>query len=296
MIINHQNLAILNQAFNAAFSSGLTMAQPMWQQLAMLVPSTTGEEKYAWLGAITKFREWLGERVYQNLKQSDYSVKNKTWENTVSVSRDIIEDDQYGVFKPVVQQLGQDAATHPDELVFELLQAGFATRCFDGQYFFDTDHPVGLPGKEVSVSNFQGGSGAAWYLVDTTKVIKPIIYQRRRPYAFVSKTSLTDDNVFTRNEFVWGADGRSNVGYGLWQLAYASKEGLDLQAYADARAAMQSQKADNGKPLVIRAAELWVPPSLEQAALEVIQADRLANGASNVMRGTAKVVVCPYLT
>ena len=54
-------------------------------------------------------------------------------------------------------------------------------------------------------------------------------------------------------------------------------------------------KADNGKPLVIRAAELWVPPSLEQAALEVIQADRLANGASNVMRGTAKVVVCPYL-
>ena len=85
------------------------------------------------------------------------------------------------------------------------------------------------------------------------------------------------------------------MGYGLWQLAYASKQALDLQAYADARASMQSQKADNGKPLVIRAAELWVPPSLEQAALEVIQADRLANGASNVMRGTAKVVVCPYL-
>ena len=58
---------------------------------------------------------------------------------------------------------------------------------------------------------------------------------------------------------MWGADGRSNVGYGLWQLAYASKEGLDLQAYADARASMQSQRTD-GKPLVIRAAELWVPP------------------------------------
>ena len=251
--------------------------------------------EYAWLGSITKFREWLGERTYQNLKQSDYSIKNKTWENTVSVNRDEIEDDQYGVYKPVIQQLGQDAATHPDELVFALLQAGFSTRCFDGQYFFDTDHPVGQPGKEVSVSNFQGGSGAAWFLVDTTKVIKPIIYQRRRPYAFQSKTSLTDENVFSRNEFVWGADGRSNVGYGLWQLAYASKQALDLQAYADARASMQSQKADNGKPLVIRAAELWVPPSLEQAALEVIQADRLANGASNVMRGTAKVVVCPYL-
>ena len=225
MIINHANLAILNQAYNAAFQSGLTTAAPMWNQLAMMVPSTTSTEKYAWLGAITKFREWLGERTYQNLKQSDYSIKNKTWENTVSVNRDEIEDDQYGVYKPVIQQLGQDAATHPDELVFALLQAGFSTRCFDGQYFFDTDHPVGQPGQEVSVSNFQGGSGAAWFLVDTTKVIKPIIYQRRRPYAFQSKTSLTDESVFSRNEFVWGADGRSNVGYGLWQLAYASRKG-----------------------------------------------------------------------
>ena len=85
----------------------------MWNQLAMMVPSTTSTEKYAWLGAITKFREWLGERTYQNLKQSDYSIKNKTWENTVSVNRDEIEDDQYGVYKPVIQQLGQDAATHP---------------------------------------------------------------------------------------------------------------------------------------------------------------------------------------
>ena len=116
MIINHANLAILNQAYNAAFQSGLTTAAPMWNQLAMLVPSTTSTEKYAWLGSITKFREWLGERTYQNLKQSDYSIKNKTWENTVSVNRDEIEDDQYGVYKPVIQQLGQDAATHPTNL------------------------------------------------------------------------------------------------------------------------------------------------------------------------------------
>ena len=223
MIINHANLAILNQAYNAAFQSGLTTAAPMWNQLAMLVPSTTSTEKYAWLGSITKFREWLGERTYQNLKQSDYSIKNKTWENTVSVNRDEIEDDQYGVYKPVIQQLGQDAATHPDELVFALLQAGFSTRCFDGQYFFDTDHPVGQPGKEVSVSNFQGGSGAAWFLVDTTKVIKPIIYQRRRPYAFQSKTSLTDENVFAQRVRLGRRRAQQR---GLWPVA----TGLRFQA------------------------------------------------------------------
>ena len=69
-----------------------------------------------------------------------------------------------------------------------------------------------------------------------------------------------------------------------------------MSSYADARAAHQSFVGDNGKPLVIRSAELWVPPALEQAALEVVQAERLANGASNVMRNLSKVVVCPWLT
>ena len=295
MIVNSSNLAILNQAFSAAFLTGIASAAPMWSQCATLVPSSTAEQKYGWLGKITKFREWIGERQYQNLVAHDYAIKNKTFENTVTVSREEIEDDQYGVYAPVMEQLGQDAALHPDELVFGLLKAGFTTPCYDGQYFFDTDHPVGAPGSQVSVSNFQGGSGTPWFLLDTTKVLKPIIYQKRRDYTVTAKTNLTDDNVFGQNQFVWGADGRGNAGLGLWQMAYASKEALNVDSYADGRAAHQSIVGDNGKPLVIRSAELWVPPSLEQQALEVVQAERLANGASNVMRNLSKVVVCPWL-
>lgn len=298
MIVNRSNLSILNQAFNAAFRGGLAMLPPQAEQLnsiVMTVPSTTSEEKYAWLGNTTRFREWLGERQYQNLRQHDYAIKNKTWENTVSVGRDVIEDDQYGVYTPVITQLGQDAAVHPFELAFGLLAAGFTTPCYDGQYFFDTDHPVGQPGAEVSVSNFQGGAGTAWYLIDATKVIKPIVLQKRRDYAFTPRTRLEDDNVFERNEFVWGADARLNVGYGLWQYAYASKQTLDATNYGAARAAMMSLKADSGKPLAVTPNLLLVPPSLEGAALNVVQAEALANGATNVYRNTARVVVCPWL-
>ncbi len=295
MIINHANLAIINQAYNGAFRAGLSTATPMWQQLATLVPSAAAEETYAWLGNFTRFREWLGERQYQSLMLHGYSIKNRTFENTVEVLRDHIEDDKYGMFSPVVQQLGQDAATHPDEMVFDVVNNAFATRCYDGQYFFDTDHPVGPPGRQVSVSNFQGGSGKTWMLLDTTRILKPFIYQKRRDYAFTAKTSLTDDAVFNRNMFVWGADGRGNAGLGLWQMAFASKEPLDVGSYSDARAQHQSFHDDSGKPLVIRSAELWVPPSMEQAALEVVTAERLANGASNVMRNLSKVVVCPWM-
>lgn len=295
MIINHGNLAILNQAFSGAYRVGLGTVAPMWSQIATQVPSTTAEQKYAWLGKITKFREWIGERQYQNLVAHDYAIKNRTFENTVTVGRDEIEDDHYGVYTPVMQQLGQDAALHPDELVFELFNRGFSAPCYDGQYFFDTDHPVGMPGKQHSVSNFQGGSGTAWFLVDNSKTLKPIIYQRRRDYAFQAKTSLSDDNVFSRNEFVWGADGRGNVGYGLWQTVFASREDLTPDSYADARAQQQSMVGDDGKPLVIRSQQLWVPPTMEKKALEVIKAERLSSGASNVMAGSAVVVVCPWL-
>jgi phage major head subunit gpT-like protein len=296
MIINAANMAILNQSFNAAFKGAFDVAAPMSGRIAMTVPSTTSEEKYGWLGMSTTFREWLGERQYQALKTHSYSIKNKRFENTVEVDRDSIEDDQYGVFSPLMSQLGQDSALHPDELVFGLLQQGFNTACYDGQYFFDTDHPVGLPGKVASVSNFQGGSGSAWYLLDMRKIIKPIILQKRRPYNFVAKDKLDDEDVFKKNTFVYGADGRSNVGFGMWQFAYGSKQPLDKTAYAAARSEMGSFKADNGKPLNVMGNLLLVPPNLEMAALEVIKQQRGANGADNVYANTAEVLVCPWLS
>ena len=296
MIINHANLAIINQAFNATFHSGLATATPMWQQLATLVPSTAAEETYAWLGNFTRFREWIGERRYQSLMLHSYSIKNRTFENTVEVSRDDIDDDKYGLFSPVVQQLGQDAATHPDEMVFEVVNNAFSTRCYDGQYFFDTDHPVGTNGgsEVVSVSNTSGGAGTAWYLLDTSRAIRPLIFQKRRDYNLVSKTDETDDNVFMNKEYVYGVDARGNAGFGLWQLAFGSKQELNAANYEVARTAMQSFKGDEGRPLGVKPTVLIVPPSLEGKALDLINSTTLENGQSNKWFKSVEVIVTPW--
>lgn len=264
-------------------------------QLSMLFASDQASETYKWLGQAPVMREWIGGRHAKGFRENGLTIANKTFEATLEVSVDDLRRDKTGQVMVRIAELAGRTVSHDAGLLSTLILNGATAVCYDGQYFFDTDHPVGAPGSQVSVSNFQGGSGTAWFLMDTTKVLKPIIYQKRRDYAFQAKTSLTDDNVFSRNEFVWGADGRGNVGLGLWQLAYASKQTLDAANYAAARAAHQSIVGDNGKPLVIRSSELWVPPSLEQKALEVVQAERLANGASNVMRGLSKVVVCPWL-
>ncbi|CAH8721005.1 Mu-like prophage major head subunit gpT family protein [Paenibacillus melissococcoides] len=57
----------------------------------------------------------------------------------------------------------------------------------------------------------------AWFLLCTTKPLKPLIYQERKAARFVAMDRDTDENVFMRKQFLYGVDGRSNAGYGFWQ-------------------------------------------------------------------------------
>lgn len=297
MLINRQNLNAMFQGYNTIFNNAFAAAKSDWDKVAMLVPSTHASETYAWLGTTTRFREWVGDRVIQNLKSFDYSIKNKPYENTVGVDRDTIADDSYGIYSPMIANLGNDAKTHPDELVFALLLAGFTTPCYDGQYFFDTDHPVQqADGSFASVSNTGGGSGAAWFLIDASKPIKPVIFQKRQDYKFVAMDQETDEAVFSRKEFRYGIDTRCNVGYGLWQIAYGSKQTLDATNYAAARTALMNMKGDNGKPLGVRGTRLLCGASNEKAGLEVLQAEKNAAGATNIYRNTAELVCTPWLS
>lgn len=291
MIINQGNLTNLFTGFKASYNEGFRSSTPIWDQVATLVPSSTKTETYAWLGQFPRLREWIGDRQVKNLSQGSYSIINKKFESTISVKRDDIEDDQYGVYSPLFKEMGYSAATHPDELVFALLLLGFTNPCYDGQFFFDTDHPVG----SGTISNFGGGSGTPWYLLDTSRALKPLIFQKRRDYALRNMDALDDPNVFMRDEFLYGVDARGNVGFGFWQQAYGSKATLDKAAFEAARMAMKGLKSDEGRPLGIKPTKLVVPPSLESAANDIVNVDRLANGASNPNYKTVQVEVVPWL-
>ncbi|MYE14557.1 MAG: hypothetical protein F4X99_23440 [Gammaproteobacteria bacterium] len=297
MIITQGTLQTLFVAFNAAFREGFGQAPTDHERIAMMVSSMTSTEEYAWLGQWPGLKEWVGERVIRSLIQHEYSIKNKTFESTIGVQRDRIRDDQYGVYTPMFSELGRATAAHPTELVYEALVAGFDTKCFDGQYFFDTDHPIDQQGDGGIQANRPAalGNGKPWFLIDTSRAIKPIIHQTREAYDLTRMDDPTDENVFMRREFLYGVDGRCNVGYGLWQLAWGSKQPLTAAAYAEARAAMHVFKADSGRPLGIMPRLLVVDPSQEKAALELINAERLANGATNVWRGTVDVLQSPWL-
>lgn len=285
----------LKAVFQEGFMATASGIEDLWKEVAMESPSETSEEEYGWLRNMSFIREWIGDRQLQNLAEASYKIVNKHFEGTIAVPVDKIADRKLGGYSVAAKQLGQNARVFPNRLVFPLLAGGFVTRGFDGQYFFDANHPVAnTDGTTSLVSNNGGGAGAAWYVLDTTKVIKPIVYQQRAPFKPSELTSSDSDHVFKRNELLFGVDGRCNVGFGLWQTAYASKQTLDANALWAARSAMMSYKGENGEPLGITPNLLLVPPTLEQNARKALEAVVL-NNETNVMKGLMKVVVCPWM-
>ncbi len=291
MLVNQTSLNGITVGFKTIFNKVFAEAKPQWQRLATYVPSATGEEDYKWLNKIGGMREWIGERVIQNLTASSYTVKNKDFESTVGVDRNDIEDDKIGVYNPVITDLAQSSSMLPDNLVFGRLKNGFIEKCFDGLPFFSVAHKVGkdtvsntgvkslstesyaearsimmsfkdekgnslnivpdllvvppaLEGKareilkadqingttnvykdtaDILVSTELAGSDTAWYLLCTTRAVKPFVFQERQKPTFVSLTKTDDENVFMKKQFLYGVDMRCNVGFTLWQLAYGSK-------------------------------------------------------------------------
>jgi phage major head subunit gpT-like protein len=299
MLINAANITSLFQGFNASFNKGLQAAPSRYKDVAMVIPSATLETTYGWLGQFPRLREWLGDRVIKNLESHSYAVKNKLFESSVSVKRTDVEDDQYGIYGPLMEEMGRASGDHPDELIFALLALGFSTLCYDGQNFFDADHPVGGEEGVTSVSNMQAGAGASWFLLDTSRAIKPLLFQERIPYSFQSLTSETDENVFKRDEYLYGVRARANAGFGLWQLAFGSKATLDATNYTSARSAMMAIKSDEGRPMGIVPNKLVVGPSLEQAGRKLVNNQLVDNGGvavSNEWAGSIELVVVPWLT
>lgn len=65
-------------------------------------------------------------------------------------------------------------------------------------------------------------SRTAWFLLDTTKPVKPFIYQERKKPVLVEQTDPQSDAVFSTKKFKFGAEARAAGGYGFWQTAFGS--------------------------------------------------------------------------
>jgi phage major head subunit gpT-like protein len=292
MIINQANLTNVYLALNTIFNTALEDTPSYFEKYAMVVPSSSRANDYKFMKQFPMLNEWIGDRQIQSLATGSFQIFNKDYEATVEVDRNDIEDDQLGIYNPIVAELGRAAKQHPDVLMAKLISNGFTEKCFDGKPFFAPDHPVG----STTQGNYGDGTGTAWYLLDTTRAIRPFIFQRRTMPNLICQDRPEDEHYFMRKKFRYGVDYRGAVGYGLWQLAYGSKNTLNTTNYAAARSAMMQFSNEAGELLGIRPNLLIVPPALELQAKEILMADKLEGGNTNVLKETAELLILPWLS
>jgi phage major head subunit gpT-like protein len=149
------NLRSLTNKFDIAAES----ATPFYPRIATVVQSTGADEEYGALGNMPGMREWIGERQFQRLRGTKFTIANRTWESSIIIEREDIEDARLLKYEPAFQALGAEATYHPDELMFELLIAGETELCLDGQAFFDTDHSWGDSGTQSNDITATAASG-----------------------------------------------------------------------------------------------------------------------------------------
>lgn len=292
-----QILTALFVSMSAAYTQGHGAAKPQWQKIATEVPSTGAANYYGWLKDLPGIAEWVGERQLADIGKHGYSIENKTYESSISISRESVDDDQMGVYSVIAKNYGEQVALFPDTLSYPLLSAGFNTLCFDGQNYFDTDHPLGDAGNSV-YSNVVGDpstdTGEPWFLFDDSKVLKPIVYQNRRAFVF-KNMNPSEEFTWFNNKMAAGVDGRCSVGFSFPQLAVGSKAPLTKANYEAAVKLLSKMKKADGSPIGIKATTLAVGPDNRAAAKSLIESMLIDGGESNIYYKDVDVVVSSYI-
>lgn len=295
MLISKQNLDLVFKGFKTVYTASFDGTKSYKDTLAMSVSSQSREEQYGWLGQFPALRKWVGDRHVKALTSHGFSIKNEKFESTVSIDRDDISDDRLGIYSPMFSEMGRVSKQHPDTLIFDLMMKGFETMCFDGQNFFDTDHPVGQPGQEASVSNMQAGAGEIWILADLSRPLKPFIFQKRRDYEFTTKEDgRTSDHVFMKDQYLYGVDARVAAGFGFWQMAFGSKAELTSANLRAAYTAMTNFTDDEGRKLNIRPTHLIVGNTNHFKARDILMSEQV-NGTTNTDRNLVQLMHAPLL-
>lgn len=112
-----------------------------------------------------------------------------------------------------------DALCVPPALKAEALVLYTATH-------FKDEQPNPYKGMFEPVCDTRLVSRTAWFLLDTSKPLKPLIYQERSKPEFTEQTASqgknVPDSVFMEDEYRYGVRCRGEAAFGHWQTAFGS--------------------------------------------------------------------------
>ncbi|MEX3009000.1 Mu-like prophage major head subunit gpT family protein [Hoeflea sp. TYP-13] len=110
--------------------------------------SDQASETYVFLGQSPAMREWIGGRQAKGFTGEGLTIFNKHYEATIEVQKKDARRDKTGQLRARMDDFTDRAQTHWASLLSALLLNGASSLCYDGQYYFDTDHVEGKSGTQ----------------------------------------------------------------------------------------------------------------------------------------------------
>jgi len=156
-VVTTDYLAGVLTNFRALFAESFEAARNLspWREIAMEIPSTTLTETHTWLGTTPTMKDVTkDELTFEGLPRYNFSIENKVWKAGIEVQRTAFEDDKLGLLLPRIRQLGEEAARHPGQLIFNLPITN--PNAFDGVAFFADTRTIG---KSANIDNQIAGTG-----------------------------------------------------------------------------------------------------------------------------------------
>lgn len=126
-----------------------------------LFTSDQESETYKWLGMSPNMREWIGGRHAKGFRENGITIANKRFEATLEVLVDEIRRDKTGQVMVRVREMADRANAHWAKLLTTLIEGGATGVCYDGQFFFDTDHSEGNSGTQSNSITYNAGTPTA---------------------------------------------------------------------------------------------------------------------------------------
>lgn len=116
--------------------------------ISNLFGSDQASETYPFLGQNPRMREWIGGRVAKGLRANSLTISNRHYEATLEIALRDLRRDKTGQLTARINEFADEGEAHWGALLSTLIIAGPSTACYDGQYFFDTDHSEGDSGTQ----------------------------------------------------------------------------------------------------------------------------------------------------
>lgn len=116
--------------------------------ISNLFTSDQASETYPFLGQVPRYREWIGGRQVRGLRANQFTIRNRHYENTLGIAISDLRRDKTGQIRARVNEFADEGDAHWMTLLTTLIDTGISTACYDGQFFFDTDHSEGDSGSQ----------------------------------------------------------------------------------------------------------------------------------------------------